>query len=483
MVADRRARRLMAALSACLVVQACASHHAPPNDGIVGLALVGADVVDVETGVLRRDQTLLVQGDRIIALGDARTTPPPSGFRRIEARGKTVIPGLWDMHTHVSSANDCVLPIMVTYGITGIRDMGASGGVEEVRSWRSAIQQGRLTGPDMRIATAAFESLKWLQWVEQLEGRPWREGVGERIPLGSVTDAVEAVRAAQASGADLIKVRNIDPTEGDILRALLAEAERLDIRVAGHAPRGAVMNADVLNPETRDRLGAGGRGFASLEHFDALYLGNLDDAARRTVFEHMRDNGVMVTATTLAIRSRTANRETLSQLANDDGAIQPDVSPRLRGKWRESLARPVQDFDWTAILARADADVRIAHAVGVDILVGSDLGVPGLIPGQVIHDELAIMVDDFGMSPVEALRTATINPPKFWGQEDELGSIAPGRRADFILLDADPLTDIRATRRIAGVMLRGDYYDADGLARLRDETRRMMQSGGQCAAA
>lgn len=475
-----RSKLAIAALAISLLVGgSCAS---PSATNATGFAIVGVDVVDVENGALRQDQTIIVQDERIVAVGDARATRVPARLQRVDGAGKTVIPGLWDMHTHISSAGDCVLPTMVAYGVTGIRDMGASGGVAEVNSWRSAVREGRLVGPDMRISTAPFESLKWLNWVERFEGRPWREGIGERIPLGSPEDAVAAVQAAHASGADLIKVRNIDNSEGDILRAMLTEAQRLGIRVAGHAPQGARMNYDVFNPETQNLIGTAGRGFASIEHFDALYFGSMNDAQRTTVLERMRDGGVMITATTLAIRSRTADRAELQRLSREDSTSLPDVSPRLRGKWRENLARPVQDFDWTSLLSRADQDARLAHGVGVTLLAGSDLGVPGLIPGQVMHDELAIMVSDFGMSPVEALRTATLNPAKFWGQEAEFGAITAGRRADFLLLDANPLQDIRATRQISGVMLRGDYFDAQRLARVQADTRQVMQAGGQCAA-
>lgn len=464
-----------------LLLSACASPEVPSATNAAGFAIVGVDVVDVEAGVLRRDQTIIVQHDRIVAVSDARATRVLSGLQRVDGDGRTIIPGLWDMHTHVSSAGDCVLPTMVTYGVTGIRDMGASRGFEEVNAWRSAVRQDRLVGPDMRISTAPFESLKWLNWVERIEGRPWREGIGERIPLASPADAISAVQAARASGADLIKVRNIDDSEGDILRAMLTEAQRLGIRVAGHAPQGTPMNADAFNPAMQDSIGTAGRGFASIEHFDALYFGTMNDTQRTTVFERMREGGVMMTATTLAMRSRTADRAELQRLSAENATTLPDVSPRLRESWRRILAQPHQDFDWTGILNRADADARLAHGAGVTILAGSDMGVPGLIPGQVMHEELAIMVADLGMSPVDALRTATINAAKFWGEENEFGAITVGRRADFVLLDANPLDDIRATRRISAVMLRGDYFDADRLARLRTDTRQLMQAGRQCA--
>jgi imidazolonepropionase-like amidohydrolase len=333
----------------------------------------------------------------------------------------------------------------------------------------------------MRISSPPLESLTWLTAVESFFGQPWRDALGDRTPITSVEDAVAAVRAAKTTGVDLIKIRNILPSEGGILRAVLEEANRLNIPVSGHAPQGRYMNADVFNAEAKDRLGTAGRGFASLEHFDSLNFGSMDDPMRTTVLERMRDAGVMVTATTPAIRSRLADRAELQRMAADDGTLLPDVSPRLRSEWLKQLGWPVQDFDWTGMLARADQDARLAYVTGVDILAGSDFGVPGLTPGQVLHDELAIMVAEFGMTPADALKTATVNPAKFWNQEDEFGQVAVGLRADLIILDANPLSDITATRRISGLVQRGEYFDAQSLNRLRSETRRVMQGGGSCA--
>lgn len=473
-------RGLRAPAAALLLLAACSTTSASEGGRSAATAFVDVAVVDVVSGVSRPGQTVLVQDGAITRVDQAALVRVPRGARRIDGRGKTLIPGLWDMHTHLAELGDCTLPVLVTYGVTDVRDMG--GDATTLSAWRSAVIEGRLVGPDIRMASPPVESLAWLEWVARINKKTWQEVIGAaRTPVGTPEDAVGAVRRIKATGVDLIKLRNLG---GESYRALLREAQAQGLPVAGHAPGQGAMSVDPLDPAKADLIGTAGRGMASIEHVETvtMQMRELEPARRRTVFEAMRRNGTMLTVNLIAPRTRLIDRETLRRAIEDDGAREPDVSPALRANWKKhfELVDPNPTFDWKAHLARVDDDGRIARAAGVEMLVGTDLGVETLVPGRSVHEEMAAMVETLKMSPAEVLRAATYSPARFFRMEGSLGMIAPGRAARLVLLDRDPLRDIGATRAIAGVMLDGRFFDAVALEALRAATRRTMQTGGRC---
>ncbi|HEY0113833.1 MAG TPA: amidohydrolase family protein [Allosphingosinicella sp.] len=449
---------------------------------LASLALVGVDIVDVEAGRLMPRQTVIVSGDRIEAVGETGRVAVPAGAKRIDARGKTLIPGLWDMHVHLSKAGDCTLPILVTYGVTGVRDMG--GDPDQLKAWRRAVSEGRLTGPYMQISSPAVESRRWLNWVAEINKKPWQEVIGKRTPVGSPDEAVEQVSNLTASGVDLIKIRNLD---NESYRALLAEAQRQGIPVAGHLTGGKATLEAVFDPATADNIGTAGKGFVSIEHIEGftMMMGPLDEAKRQAVFEAMRRHGTMLAPSLVTHAARLASRSELRRLIDDDGTINPDVSPQLRQGWLEQyeLVQPDSKFDWKAHVAKVEEDAKRAQRAGVRMLVGTDLGVQSLIPGRSVHEEMAEMVRLLSMTPAEALRTATINAASAAGLGESAGRIARGYRADLVLLDANPLADIGRTRSISGIVNGGRWLDRSSVEVLRSTTRRTMRQGGVCLAA
>ena len=427
-------------------------------------------------------QTVIVSGDRIEAVGAAGRVPVPAGAERIDARGKTLIPGLWDMHVHLTKAGDCTLPILVTYGVTGVRDMG--GDPDRLKEWRRAISEGRVTGPYMKISSPPAESRRWLNWVADINKKPWQEVIGKRTPIGSASEAVQQVSNLKAAGVDLIKVRNLD---NDSYRALLAEAQRQGIPVAGHFTGGKAILAALLDPATADSIGTAGKGMVSVEHIESvtMMMGPVEEARRRAVFEAMQRHGTMLAPSLVTRAAMLASRAELRRLIDDDGTINPDVSPQLRKGWlgQYELAEPDPKFDWKAHVAKVESDAMLAQGAGVRMLVGTDLGAQTVIPGRSVHDELQEMVRLLSMTPAEALRAATTNAASAAGMAESSGRIARGYRADLVLLDANPLTDISRTRRIAGVVQGGKWLDRAAIEGLRSTTRRTMRQGGICLAA
>jgi hypothetical protein len=169
-------------------------------------------------------------------------------------------------------------------------------------------------------------------------------------------------------------------------------------------------------------------------------------------------------------------------IASTSGRLDPRqrlVSPRLRDFWRvqADLRQYEGPNDWAAQRRAELAQLRALHAAGVGLLAGTDLGVPLVFPGASLHEELALLVAEGGLSPLEALQTATRNPPYFFGLERELGTVERGKRADLVLLGADPLADIRHTTRIRAVVQGGRFLDRAALDALRGRAERATQTG------
>jgi hypothetical protein len=442
----RSARCVVAGLS--LVLAACADHAGPRL-----LAITDVAVVDVDAGILRHGQTVLLAGDTIAAVGPASDVVLPARAHRLDGRGRYLIPGLWDMHTHAHRDGRARwhYPAYLAHGVTGIRDAGTF--ADSATAWRG------------RLRTDTLAPTVW--W-----GSPPIDGVPAVLPFGVAVATPEEARAAarrfHAAGYEFLKVYDrIDPASYD---ALAAEARMLGIAVEGHVPLrlspGQVAMAGqravehltlvlescipgtldwVAADTSRDAMAlvADGRLAASFERYDAR--------ACRALFDTLAVRTVWQVPTLVQLRG--------AFLAPDDSLAH---DPRLRlvpdsvreawvaarGDWSASERRA----GW-AVYRRQLALVGDMHRAGVPLLAGTDASnEPWVIPGASLHDELVLFVEA-GLTPLDALRTATTAPARYRGETGPL--LAPGRRADLVLLAGDPTADIGALRRIVAVVLRG----------------------------
>jgi imidazolonepropionase-like amidohydrolase len=427
---------------------------ARPAEAQSAIAFTNVAVVDVEKALLRQDQTVVIEGNRITAVDDAAHTRLPRGARLIHGKGKFLMPGLWDMHVHeMPSAH--VPELFVANGVTGIRDMYDD--QPKIRELRKAIQEHHRTGPRVvasgRVLNGVLE--------KNLE-----------IVIRTPEQGRQAVRQQIHDGVDFIKVYNAIPREA--YYAIADECKRKGIPFVGHTP-------DAVT--TSEAAAAGQR---SIEHLDGVLLDcSRNSAALRWSRVFIPDQRVLdsfdpARANRLFaafVRYGTWHCPTLSVFRSavfvDDPSLvdnrnDPNLAKYLPQFWLPhagkntlnlALDRAVQQkmMEVTAMMFRA----------GVLLLAGTDTGAPFVLPGFGLHDELELMVAA-GLPVPAVLRIATLSPAQFLGRESELGSVRRGNLADLVLLDADPLKLIENTRLVRAVVADGRLYDRaalDGLLR------------------
>jgi len=422
-------------------------------------------VVDVTTGTLAADRDVTIAAGRIAAVAPGGAAALPSGARSVDTHHAYLIPGLWDMHVHtvfgdwIPPAENLTLPLFVANGITGVRDMG--GDLPILKKWRAAIAAGTLLGPRMVIAG------------------PMLDGPVPRFPssapVASAADGRRVVEELVHEGVDFIKIQSLIPRDGYFEAA--ATAKRLGITFVGHVPD-AVRASEASNA-----------GQKSIEHFTGIFEGcsRVEDELIRgpkslgrnvATYDAQRARALIA----LMAKNRTWQVPTLvwerGQWLIDD--IDKTHDPLIRyapAAWRERtwpmFTRDIlKDMDTDPLPVRRkfvqmELDMtRAMVAAGVPFMAGTDTAAGvHVFPGFSLHEELALFVQA-GLTPLQALQAATRNPAEFLGRLGELGTVEPGKLADLVLLDANPLEDIANTRRIRAVVLAGRYLDRAALDRL-----------------
>lgn len=451
---------------AWLVAPALAT-SSPPRPATI--AITHVTVIDVVGEVARADQTVVIVGDRITAVGGAAALQPPRGAQIVDGHGKYVIPGLWDMHTHLAKVGRSALPRLVASGVTGVREMGGS--FETVRGWRDSIAAGTLLGPRIEMTGPIVENARWLRLVRRFsEQRGDTAGIramDERIPVATPEDAVRAVERVAALRVSMLKVRTTPPRPAFF--ALLREARRRGLRVVGHPPSG-----DVTLAEASDS------GQVSFEHQLLEPQGNVwvsvldavSPDARTALVRRLITNHTAMTPTIVAgVGFRRIPDSTALALIDDSLGLRDPrrrcISREVAADWRRAIEGKALEGaqpDWEALARQAVAHLRALDSAGVLLLAGTDLGSPLVYPGFSIHEELERLLREGGMSSARALRTATLNPARFFGVEREVGTVSAGKRADLVLLNGDPLSDIANVSRIDRVVLGGRLIDPRALA-------------------
>lgn len=444
------------------------------------LVFTHVTIVDVTGAPSKLDMIVVVAGDRIAAVGKSGKVRLPKNAQVIDASGKFLIPGLWDLHTHAASSGDRTLrfwKLFLAHGITGTREMGND--LKSLELWRREAKRWPALAP--RIVWSS----------PMLDGDPptYDSGIG----ILTEQQARARVREMHAAGFDFLKVYNGLPREAFF--AIADEARRLGIPIAGEIPDsvtpieaaeagmrsfehlwnlfefcvpGAYAHRDKLRPLERDKTTVGDkRAVQNLR--DRLWLTAYDSRCADRLVAGLRRTGTWQVPT-LAINHNYAYMNNEPRL-NDPR--RKWVPPKFLAHWGELRAGTLAEYGPESAAAwraryQAEADlVRRFSEAGIGILAGSDATdwEPFIYPGASLHDELGLLVEA-GLSPLKALQSATINPAIFLGKEAELGTIEKGKLADMVLLDADPLENIGNTKRINGVLAGGRYFTKEALQKM-----------------
>jgi imidazolonepropionase-like amidohydrolase len=440
------------------------------------LVFTHVTVIDTAAGVARADQTVVISGGKIVAVGASNALRAPKNARIIDGSGKFLIPGLWDMHVHIAGisadpkwSKNVILPELTTYGIIGVRDMG--GDLEALQAWRREIDAGTLTGPHI-VASGPMLVPRGKKNAEQY----------------SVADAEEARAAVQElkqRGADFIKIIGLPSREAFF--AVADEAKKQGLPFVGHVP--AVITA----AEASDA------GMRSIEHIVysglALDCSGKEKELREAILQarvkrdakasaqalteaadtfsaekaselwaRFKRNGTWVVPTLYSISVQAPRHITPEEQANDP---QLDfVTKALREEWDPREAKNQlsdEDQKWWAKQFGNDWKLAAAmHKAGVAMLAGSDSLDRFVFPGSSLHQELRLLQED-GFTPLEALRSATLDAARFLGREKEYGVVAVGAHADLVMLEANPLGDIANVGKISGVIRDGAFFDRASL--------------------
>jgi hypothetical protein len=405
------------------------------------LAITRVNVVDVVDGKILANRTVTIRGNSIVSI-----TPggmPPNGAQIVDGQNKFLIPGLWDMHAHTQMTGEPWLQLDVANGVSGIRDMGSD--VDFILKMREATSSGRVVGPRIFAAGPILDDAP-AEW-------PFR------MRVKTAADGTAAVQTLKRQGVDLIKVH--DHTPRDAFFAIAAEAKRQNIPLAGHLPAG-------ITAEQAIEAGQG-----DIEHLSNLQLwrpcsrGTAYNAeACRPFFQMLATRGIWQTPTIAAWKE-------LGTIGTPASEIPAEQMAYTTKSQREFWAANQTLFATPEVVRQMRAQAKVAAQVvndmqkaGVPILAGCD----GMIAGYCLHDELAVMVGG-GMPPLAALQTATLNPAKYFKIEQTAGTVAVGKRADLVLLDANPLTDINNVRRIHAVILAGRLLDRKELDKTLAEVK------------
>jgi hypothetical protein len=449
--------KILVSLFLLLPVACAPPGRRSPRSGL-RVAITHVQLFDATGSALAPDMTVVIDGDRIAAVGPSTAIAVPADARVVDGSGKYLIPGLWDMHTHVVLTGGDALAVIVANGVTGVRDMG--GDAITLRAWRSEIAAGSRIGPEILYTSPVLESATWLRRVEQihLPGFAFPNpdaALNPHIGVATQADAQRAVDSVVALGSQYVKVRTL---ESRLAWFAIARASRArGLPLVGHSPMPLVSLAEASDSGQRSVEHTDFR-----EHLEALTdTGRLSLYARlvrnNTYFDPTLISGIVSTASTTALGQELSDELTSGRNGPVDGLHY--LSPHMLESFRRDLFIQSVSGGADTSSQRAWATtiryLRDMHRAGVRMLIGTDLGALWVFPGASVHDELKMFVHDLGFTPAQALETATREAAAFIGEAATAGTIEPGKRADCVLLRANPLAAIENTRQIEAVVVRG----------------------------
>jgi hypothetical protein len=438
-------------------------------------AITGVTVIDMTGSPAKAGMTVIIRNGRIRTIGRTSRIKIPDGARVIDGRGKFLIPAFWDMHVHFFDY-ERTLRLFVANGVLGVRELG--GPMDKVLGWRADAESGKIISP--RIVTAG----------RILDGDPPSSRPEYTTVVRNVDEARRAVRDLHDRGVDLIKVYDALPS--DAYFAIADEAKKFNMPFVGHTPTavttlessnagqksiehlGKILEESSGAPdkvaEKRNEAIAKDDFFAFTTRLGRVHEVVVSTYSRRkaaTLFSQLRRNRTWQVPTLVVKYERTfidqldakGDERTKYLPAADVSYWKPNVNFFSRYRTASYIAAQKKYY---ASELRLVGDMNRA---GVGILAGTDCTAPYVFPGFGLHDELALLVEA-GLTPMQALQTATRNPADYLNELDTHGTIEEGKLANLILLDKDPLAYIKNSTSINAVIQRGYVYSRQDLDRM-----------------
>lgn len=415
------------------------------------LALVGAFLIDGTQGPPLHDAVVLVAGDRIVEVGTVRDTSVPEGIREVDLRGYTLMPGLNDAHVHLMLLGHGIysewfteypnrlrelMPIsarqLLEAGVTSARDLGAP--LDDILWLRDEINAGRLPGPRLLVSGP---------FLQETTG-PTQALF--RWTVDGPNDAAEKTRALIDAGVDLIKVVQVDRLTPEERDAISAEARKAGLHISAHGYTASELSAAV-------DLGA-----ASIEHVNARPHPWYEDESVQLMAEH----GIVAVPSSIVSQIYHETEDFPARLQHP--RLRKDLPHDVYEAIRASLADPsgLSYFTEKREISGFHAQkVRQLHEGGVRIVVGTDSGTPMNFHYESMWKEMALMVE-YGIPPLEVIAGATHWPALLYGRGGDLGTVEPGKLADLLVVDGNPLSNMRVLRDVVHVFKGGDQVVTNG---------------------
>lgn len=459
-----------------VIVPTLLSAQTRPQAEPRALVFTHVTVIDATGAAAKPGMIVVIAGQHIRAIG--KSVEVPKDAQVVNATGKFLIPGLWDMHAHLDRED--YVPLYVANGVTGVRFMD---GDPAYRQWRRKVESGALLGPRMLIASKLIDG-------------PHPVHPAESIAVGNEAEGRQTVLQVKRDGADFIKIYSLIPRAAYF--AIADEAKKQSIVFAGHVPRevtaaevsdagqrsiehlgGVAFTCSSREPEYRAdlaklqadlaALGAPEHYYLLLRRMEGKYLAAYDPQKCAPLFTRFIKNATWQVPTLDVVQSgaELADPDFVAPLQQYVPAQEGD--PRKTRVYRNFTATDYANLK--AILTRQLQIVGEMQRAGVGIMAGTDVWPVGFS----LHGELQLMVQA-GLTPMQALQTATLNPARYLGREKELGTIGVGKLADLVLLDADPLADIRNTQRIDAVVVDGKLLQKPALQKMLDGVKALNQA-------
>jgi imidazolonepropionase-like amidohydrolase len=444
-----------------------------------GLIISNPTIIQISDGALIRGYDIVIENDRITGVLKHKEIYPGE-LKIIDASGKFLMPGLWDMHIHfgggdsLAQENKNLLPLFIAHGITAVRDAAADLS-PYVLQWRAEIANGTLFGPTIFTSGPKIEGINSI-WVGDLE-------------VGSISEMIKAMDSLQDLSVDFIKVTD-NTLNPKIYLEAIREARRRGLKISGHIPNALSIQqvsaaglssiehmSYVLRAASKEEANIATKfanGSIHLREVMPLIMNSFDEGYALDAFKRLAINGTAVVPT-LSISRVTAYLDQEDHWKDD---YLKYIGQGLKNTYWWRVKRAESDSNEAIdlrhrIFEKSASLLPLLKQAGVTIIAGTDAGYLNSFdyPGLGLHTELELMVK-YGLSPLEALQSSIINGPAFFSKQNVFGKIEKGFMADLILLNENPLSAISNTRKIYAVIKSGKYFSRPDLDILLMDTEK-----------